>query len=205
MKLDNQSAPKAANTLVQCVTLSDGSSARVDKSCADQGLTCVASTSGGSARCGLAGATCPNTALSCSGDYMLSCPLDYQEVPFATNCAALGMTCQSPGLCEPPDASSCTESTCDGDRAIHCLGGMPAVSDCTKLDPDFTCLPQGSDVTCGLPEAQQECDNQPPYSSCNGDVATVCHDHKQFQVDCAAVGATCTENGRGATCTLASP
>ncbi len=191
------------DTLVQCVTLSDGSSARVEKHCADQGLTCVGSSAGG-AHCGLADAACPDSELSCSGDFMLTCPLDYQEVPFVTNCARQGLSCQSPGLCAPPNAASCSGATCDGARAIHCLDGTPAVADCTKLDPDFTCIPQGSDVTCGLPESQQECDNQPPYSSCNGDVATVCHDHKRFQVDCAKVGASCIENDVGATCAMAN-
>lgn len=189
------------DVLVECATLSDGSSARVEKNCADRGLTCIEPNSEG-ALCGLAGVSCPDAEMGCSGDYMLWCPRDYQNAPIVTNCAAQGLSCQSPGLCAPANATTCTEETCDGSKAIHCLGGVPVVSDCAKLDPDYTCLEQGSDVTCGIPQDQQECDNQPPYSTCDGDIATACHDHKIFEIDCTRVGATCADTDLGATCTF---
>lgn len=173
------------DVLVGCE--SNGFAQRRD--CADEGLDCVDSEAGPT--CSLAGAApCGSEEFRCEGDVFLWCPIRAQVVPFATNCAETGKTCDT--VCVDSPLTRCSEGTCSGDGAeiTYCVNGNASSFQCNWADPDYRCfVPPGGEPTCGIPEpACSELDG----GRCEGDVAILCDSGKEYEFDCARIGAVCT-------------
>ncbi|MFK7999110.1 MAG: hypothetical protein AB8H86_05915 [Polyangiales bacterium] len=173
------------DVLVGCE--SNGFAQRRD--CAAEGLNCVESED--PPTCSLAGAApCGRDEFACEGDVFLWCPIRAQVVPFATNCAESGKTCDT--VCVDSPITSCSETTCsdDGTEIIYCVGGSESSFQCDWADPDYRCfVPPGGEATCGIPEPACSEDDR---GRCEDGVAVICDGGKEYEFDCERIGAVCT-------------
>ena len=94
----------------------------------------------------------------CKGQELHICEIDNDSggaSELTTNCAADGRICRQSAAavaCVFPD-QPCVANACVGDRIAYCtpLGLVQSYTDCTEEDSTRTCVPVGTDATCGYP------------------------------------------------------
>lgn len=206
------------NTLRGCAAFSDGTPLAYEQNCAARGLVCKNGICGSNAK------TCAESyeQESCHGNVALWCmeTLARDENPsLVWDCAALGGTCGNrcagmpEGTCEydnvygciAKNSKSCKAEACEGSKIVPCFNGKTGFKlDCRLYDPRFTCILMDDDgdlrASCHLPPDNQECNEKLADTgasfSCDGNKGRLCVAGEWVTIDCAAIGATCTIEGK---------
>ena len=186
------------DTVVSC----EGGAPLSRQDCAELGMRCVTTSSGG----GLCsdGKTCTGSSSFCSGKDLSACIGGVEQ---RYDCAAFlpGSTCSlqkgADGTtfygCFGAGTASCpvtdVSSSCDGTELTVCDQGTTVHVACTQVarhcgsagNGDSACLPDGSD-----------CDGT--SDGCQGDAMQVCVDGKWTSVACSSLGlSTCATSATG--------
>jgi hypothetical protein len=152
---------------------------------------------------------CSSSAAGCQDDLAFTCVYAGYK-PHVTDCAALGMACETGHCVVPADASDCDFNTfigrCEGTSVVTCYsraggGGGERLQPCAE---GSECVEVASVGAGCLPLDAEPC--EPFTAECEGNSVSRCVGGYRVTDDCAAVGLTCgKQSAEYAPACLASP
>jgi hypothetical protein len=133
----------------------------------------------------------------CDGDSFIFCAGGWGlEI---TDCAALGMHCQSAnGVAQCTDGNTCSGTThCDGNRLVECNNAtlLESSFDCGHFRPGLICKSDAFNSGSCSPPASASCTSD--GATCQGTTAVVCSGGGQSQVSCGRFASHCELDGLG--------